>query len=74
MTTEDTDVLAALVSEMDVAVERGDYELWGELNSRLHVSIADYAGMPTLREMGGLAGSGEESNMGDASKVGTETA
>jgi DNA-binding GntR family transcriptional regulator len=51
MTPEDTNVLAALVGEMDVATERGDYELWGELNTRLHVSIAGYAGMPTLREM-----------------------
>ncbi len=51
MTQEETDVLAALVGEMDVAIERGDYELWGELNTRLHVSIAGYAGMPTLREM-----------------------
>ncbi len=51
MTPEDTDVLAALVAEMDVATERGDYELWGELNTRLHVSIAGYTGMPTLREM-----------------------
>jgi DNA-binding GntR family transcriptional regulator len=51
MTPEDTNVLAALVGEMDVATERGDYELWGELNTRLHVSIAGYTGMPTLREM-----------------------
>jgi DNA-binding GntR family transcriptional regulator len=51
MTPENTNVLAALVDEMDVATERGDYELWGELNTRLHVSIAGYTGMPTLREM-----------------------
>lgn len=51
MTPENTNVLAALVGEMDVATERGDYELWGELNTRLHVSIAGYTGMPTLREM-----------------------
>jgi DNA-binding GntR family transcriptional regulator len=51
MTPEDNDVLAALVAEMDVAVERGDYERWGELNTRLHVAIADNTGMPTLREM-----------------------
>ena len=51
MTPEDTDVLAALVAEMDVVAERGEYELWGELNTRLHVSIARNTGMPTLREM-----------------------
>ena len=28
-----------------------EYERWGELNTRLHVSIAGYTGMPTLREM-----------------------
>jgi DNA-binding GntR family transcriptional regulator len=51
MTPEETDVLEALVRDMDVAIERGDYELWGKLNTRLHVSIAGYTGMPTLREM-----------------------
>jgi DNA-binding GntR family transcriptional regulator len=45
------DALAGLLAEMDAAVEVGEYELWGELNTRLHVSIAGYAGMPTLREM-----------------------
>jgi DNA-binding GntR family transcriptional regulator len=51
MTQEDLRVLAELVGEMDTATERGEYELWGELNTRLHVSIARNAGMPTLREM-----------------------
>lgn len=51
MTKEETDVLEDLVSEMDVAIERGDYERWGELNTRLHVSIAGHAGMPTLKEI-----------------------
>ncbi len=51
MTREETGALEDLVSEMDVAIERGDYEHWRELNTRLHVSIADYSGMPTLREM-----------------------
>jgi DNA-binding GntR family transcriptional regulator len=51
MTREETDALEDLASEMDVAIERGDYELWGELNTRLHVAIAGYTGMPNLREM-----------------------
>ncbi len=51
MSREETDALEDLIGEMDVAIERGDYEHWGELNTRLHVSIASYTGMPTLREM-----------------------
>ena len=51
MSREEIDGLEELVSEMDVAIEGGDYERWGELNTRLHVSIAGYTGMPTLREM-----------------------
>jgi DNA-binding GntR family transcriptional regulator len=51
MSREDSDVLEALIGEMDVAIEGGDYERWGELNTRLHVSIAGYTGMHTLREM-----------------------
>jgi len=47
----EVDTLAGLLAEMDAAVEEGEYELWGELNTRLHVSIAGYAEMPTLREM-----------------------
>ena len=45
------DALAALLAEMDAAVEEGDHELWGELNTRLHLTIAGGTGMPTLREM-----------------------
>jgi DNA-binding GntR family transcriptional regulator len=51
MPPEEIDALAALLAEMDAAVEKGEHELWGELNTRLHVFIAGYAGMPTLREM-----------------------
>src|ERR671917_1607728 len=51
MSREETDALEDLIGEMDVAIERGDYEHWGELNTRLHVSIAGHTGMPTLREM-----------------------
>jgi DNA-binding GntR family transcriptional regulator len=51
MPPEEIDALAALLAEMDAAVEEGEYELWGELNTRLHVSIASYARMPTLREI-----------------------
>jgi DNA-binding GntR family transcriptional regulator len=45
------DALAGLLADMDAAVEDGEYELWGELNTRLHLSIARNAGMPVLREM-----------------------
>src|SRR5918992_977027 len=51
MPPEEIDALAALLAEMDAAVAEGEYELWGELNTRLHVSIASYARMPTLREI-----------------------
>ena len=51
VTQAEIDVLDALLTEMDAAVEEGEHELWGELNTRLHLSIAGYAGMPTLREM-----------------------
>ena len=51
MSPEETDDLEALLGEMDVAIERGGLRALGELNTRLHVSIAGYTGMPTLREM-----------------------
>jgi len=47
----EVEALAGLLAEMDAAVENGEYELWGELNTRLHVSIARGTGMPVLREM-----------------------
>lgn len=51
MPPEDVDALAGLLAEMDAAVEEGRYEIWGELNTRLHLSIASSTGMPVLREM-----------------------
>jgi DNA-binding GntR family transcriptional regulator len=51
MPSEEVDDVAKLVAEMDAAVEDGEYELWGELNTRLHVSIARSTGMTVLREM-----------------------
>lgn len=47
----EVDDLAGLLAEMDAAVEEGEYELWGELNTRLHVSIARNTGMPVVQEM-----------------------
>jgi DNA-binding GntR family transcriptional regulator len=47
----EVDALAGLLAEMDAAVEEGEYELWGELNTRLHVSIARNTGMPVVQEM-----------------------
>ena len=47
----EVEALAGLLAEMDAAVENGEYELWGELNTRLHMSIARSTGMPVLREM-----------------------
>jgi DNA-binding GntR family transcriptional regulator len=51
MTNGEVDAFAHLVAEMDAAIEEGEYGLWGELNTRLHVSIARNTGMPVLREM-----------------------
>ena len=51
MSSGEMDALAKLLAEMDAALEGGEYELWGELNTRLHVSIARSTGMPVLREM-----------------------
>lgn len=51
MTTENIDGLTELLEKMDAAVEEGEYERWGELNARLHVSMACIAEMPVLREM-----------------------
>lgn len=51
MSPGEVDDLAGLLAEMDAAVEEGEYELWGELNTRLHVSIARNTGMPVVQEM-----------------------
>lgn len=51
MKPEAVEDLAGLLAEMDAAVENGEYELWGELNTRLHVSIARGTEMPVLQAM-----------------------
>ena len=51
MSQGEIDDLAALLAEMDAAVEEGEHELWGELNTRLHLTIAGNTGMPVVREM-----------------------
>jgi DNA-binding GntR family transcriptional regulator len=51
MTSGEMDALEALLAEIDAAVEGGEYELWGEMNTRFHLSIARGAGMPELLEM-----------------------
>ncbi len=51
LTSEQGDSLATIVSDMDRAVERQQYESWAEMNGRLHRSIGDVAAMPLLREM-----------------------
>ena len=51
LTQEQGQSLQAIVVEMDSAVERQNYELWAEMNGRLHRSIGEVAAMPLLREM-----------------------
>jgi DNA-binding GntR family transcriptional regulator len=51
LTDEQAGSLARLVGDMDVAVERHDYERWAEMNGDLHRGIGAVAGMPLLREM-----------------------
>jgi DNA-binding GntR family transcriptional regulator len=43
--------LAAIVSDMDSAVEEREYERWAEMNGQLHRTIGEIAAMPLLREM-----------------------
>jgi DNA-binding GntR family transcriptional regulator len=51
LTDEQGELLRTLVTDMDGAVDRREYELWAEMNGRLHRSIGDVAAMPLLREM-----------------------
>jgi DNA-binding GntR family transcriptional regulator len=51
MPPAEVEALARLVTEMDSALDDGEYELWGELNTQFHLSIARSAGMPVLRDM-----------------------
>ena len=43
--------LGAIVADMDAAVQDREYELWAEMNGRLHRAIGEIAAMPLLREM-----------------------
>ena len=51
LTPEQGEALQAIVTDMDAAVERQEYESWAEMNGRLHRSIGEVAAMPLLREM-----------------------
>lgn len=48
---DDLDQLNSLVAEMDRAIETGETENWGDLNTRFHLSIAAMTDMPLLQEM-----------------------
>jgi len=50
----DAERLQALLVEMDAVLAAGTTEAWAELNSRLHGTIGEVAGMPLLREMTAL--------------------
>lgn len=43
--------LAAIVGDMDTAVDEREYERWAEMNGLLHRTIGEIAAMPLLREM-----------------------
>jgi len=43
--------LGGLLEAMDRAVETGNYDEWGDLNSEFHRAIARMSGMPMLQEM-----------------------
>jgi DNA-binding GntR family transcriptional regulator len=51
LTPEQGEALQAIVTDMDSAVDRQEYERWAEMNGRLHRSIGEVAAMPLLREM-----------------------
>ena len=51
LTDEQGELLRTIVTGMDGAVDRREYERWAEMNGRLHRSIGEVAAMPLLREM-----------------------
>jgi DNA-binding GntR family transcriptional regulator len=51
MTSDETAVLEETVREMDVALGSGRHEDWADLNSRFHLGISRFSGMPLLHEM-----------------------
>jgi DNA-binding GntR family transcriptional regulator len=50
-TPQDLDRLAAIVGEMDQALDADAPQLWAELNTRFHLAISALTGMPMLQEM-----------------------
>ena len=50
-TSTDLDHLAAIVREMDRALDEDAPARWAELNTRFHLAISDCARMPMLQEM-----------------------
>lgn len=51
LSSEQADLVGAIVADMDAAVDERRYEEWADMNGRLHRSIGDVAAMPLLREM-----------------------
>lgn len=50
-TPGDLDEIAALVAEMDEALEKSAPQRWADLNTRFHLAISRAARMPVLQEM-----------------------
>ncbi len=51
MTPEQSDSVMSLLSKMDSALDVGEHERWGDLNTQFHGRIADITGMSLLQEM-----------------------
>lgn len=51
MTPADFQQLTSLLASMDTALEAGNYDEWGDLNTVFHRAIVGMTGMPMLQEM-----------------------
>ncbi|MFD1674034.1 GntR family transcriptional regulator [Alicyclobacillus fodiniaquatilis] len=51
MTPENLQLLKQHVADMDDALQNGDYEAWGALNTEFHDAITNMTGMPMLKEI-----------------------
>ncbi len=51
MTPSHLETLASLVQMMDRALENGNYDEWGDLNTSFHLAISSMTGMSMLQEM-----------------------
>jgi DNA-binding GntR family transcriptional regulator len=51
LTPEQIASLRQQLTDMDVAVQKGDYERWTDQNARFHLNIARITAMPMLQEM-----------------------